>query len=905
MPDGFDPNSMGGAVTMDMAGEGFERGGYVGGGLVDSNDWASIVAANKQALGVYGGAQPMGGGAPGATGIVPAATIPVPKPIEAAKMSMPAQRPSGLSTAMQTGKDIASTYNMGKAGLIGSAPTKEDPAGSAGFWGGQGKMDGQNIFSKAKELFAADGGLIVPRHAYADGGSETDNEVTPYDPAETMRGEDPMKDVLASGSKTPQQLKSAQLSMGPNGQQGGGLLGAAKDVAGLFGTAKMLGEGASWLGSTAIPFLFAADGGRIPAYADGGLVPRQGYALQGATDVPADYSPEADMPSPNAQEAGLVVEKPQDTGSLFAGIEDKYGLPSGYMNRTWQMESGAGQNLYNKGSKAAGHFQFIPGTQKQMDLKDPYDLAESADAAGRYAVQNKRFLQLHGVEEPSAAHLYLAHQQGPLGAIRLLNAKDRPAGEAVGNPLAISGNAGDPNAPGSAFANQIMNKFNGIKEPASGPIPENAPRPPGVMGGTDVRATPSGAEGKKSIGDVVTSEGFIVPALGFLGSMLASDKRNLGQALGEGIMGGVGAYQGQQKLSSDVAKKAAETELERAKIPYTQMQTKAVQAGIYERRFIPDVGWQVINKADNTVFYVTDANMNPIKGTGLESTYEQIPVAAGSVAPKTSTSVITPSGARETDITKLVKPAQNVMEWKPVTSVPAQFQPKTHMGTQQDEESAKANLAEGAKLSEMQSGKSEAASRQRMNLQQMMDDFNKLSDSSFQQVGSGAEARLNAAKAINTAYSAMTGGKTIFDPNDTAALESIKKGSFRLGASLANSIGTREPGYIVAQSVQANPNIDNTPTGFKLLASGLLQNALYEQDKKAFYDEYFSRFKHLRGASQEFDKVNPPEMYAKRAIMSAVDPAVIDDIKRYKASDMQPIIDKKYGRGTYKILTGG
>jgi hypothetical protein len=85
------------------------------------------------------------------------------------------------------------------------------------------------------------------------------------------------------------------------------------------------------------------------------------------------------------------------------------------------------------------------------------------------------------------------------------------------------------------------------------------PRPPGLVGGGLQPAPSSGGEGKKSLGDIVTSEGFVVPALGFLGSMLASNKPNLGQALGEGIMGGVGAYQQQQKQLADIAKTKAET----------------------------------------------------------------------------------------------------------------------------------------------------------------------------------------------------------------------------------------------------------------------------------------------------------------------------------------------------------
>ena len=528
MPDSFDANSMGGAVTAGMAGEGFERGGYVGGGLVGNDDWSQIVAANKAALGVYGGAQPMGSGAIGAGGIVPAASIPTPKLVTASAPS--SQRPGGLSSAMQTGKDIAGAYKMGKEGLIGSAPTKDDPTGSAGLWGGQGKMDGQNIFSKGKdflkETFAANGGLIVPRHAYALGGGDDSqaDEAIPYDPSDVIGGKDPMEGVLKAGSQK-HELQTAKTGGGGGG--GGSGLG---NIASALGAAKTIGQAGAWLGDTALPFLMALkDGGRIEhAYASGGLVPRQGYDDGG----------------------------PVDTGSLFSSLEQKYDLPAGYLNRTWQIESGGGKTLYNEGSGAAGHFQFIPGTQKMMGLQNPYDLAESADATARLAAQNREYLRKGGIDEPTGAHLYLAHQQGPLGATRLLNAADRPAGLVVGEK-AVTGNRGDPNARGLDFANQIMSKYEGTQGPESGPIPATIPRPPGLVGAGLQPA--AGGEGKKSLGDTLTSEGFLVPALGFVGSMLASNRPNLGQALGEGIMGGVGAYQSQQKQLADIAKTKAET----------------------------------------------------------------------------------------------------------------------------------------------------------------------------------------------------------------------------------------------------------------------------------------------------------------------------------------------------------
>jgi len=921
VPDGFDPNSMGGAVSPDMAGEAFMRGGYVAGGLVDSNDWSSIVAANKQALGMYGGQQPMGG-APGATGIVPAATIHVPKPIEAAKMSMPAQRPGGLSTAMQTGKDIAGTYSMGKAGLIGSAKTAADPEGAAGLIGGQGKWGGQNIFSKAKDWLSpsseSTGGLIVPRHAYADGGGDSQgDEAVPYDPSDVMGGKDPMEGVLKAGSQHPQQLKAAQLSMGSGGPQGGGLLGAAKDAAGLFGTAKMLGEGASWLGSTAIPFLFAADGGRISAYADGGLIPRQGYATQGATDVPADYSPEADMPSPNAQEAGLVVEKPRDTGSLFAGIEDKYGLPSGYLNRAWQMESSAGQDMKSPDSSARGHFQFIKGTQNQMGLKDPYDLAESADAAGRYAAQNKKFLQLHGVEEPSAGHLYLAHQQGPLGAVRLLNAKDRPAGLAVGNDAAISGNAGDPNASGSAFANQIMNKFAGIKGPASGSIPEGAPRPPGVMGGTDARATSSGAEGKKSIGDVVTSEGFIVPALGFLGSMLASNRPNLGQALGEGIMGGVGAYQSQRKMAADIPKTEAQTKLELAQAGQVQQATKNLRSGMYvvSRNALGEM--QLFDKENPTapVIKLTDKLGRPLPGReDLANEAKKLEETSGA----TSASGVQP-GQLVSDPTKLTAKPTDVNKWTPTLSMPENYiapNVETSLGVNpatgeppKDAEKITTD-AQNSVINMEATARSQASARLQLN--QLIQQFDAIPQDGWTSTGAGNAKRNQILAEVNGILGVL-GAEKIAAPAQ-GFFEAAQKGTFSLGTKVANSIGTREPGYIVSQAVKSQPGTEMSKKGIDIVTASMLAQNDYDQDKAKFYRDYVSRFHTLEGADKAFEHYNPVKMYADRGLVNSISQPDKQKLtgfveqygSQYPGRTQQAIqaFEKEHGLGTAKLVLG-
>jgi len=171
---------------------------------------------------------------------------------------------------------------------------------------------------------------------------------------------------------------------------------------------------------------------------------------------------------------------------LFLELEQKYGLPAGFLARTYQIESGNGKNLYNPLSKAAGGFQFIPSTAKQYDLKDPYDLAQSADAAARLAADNRASLQKAGIESPTAAQLYLAHQQGAGGANKLLSGADKKATEIVGKN-AVVWNAGNSDMTGYEFANKIMSKFEGTEPAAAPPAGVSPPwsNPASALGSLD------------------------------------------------------------------------------------------------------------------------------------------------------------------------------------------------------------------------------------------------------------------------------------------------------------------------------------------------------------------------------------------------------------------------------------
>lgn len=70
----------------------------------------------------------------------------------------------------------------------------------------------------------------------------------------------------------------------------------------------------------------------------------------------------------------------------FAGLESKYGLPSGTLSAIHAIETGntGKTNQVNKQTGATGGFQFLEGTAKQYGVKDRTDLAQSAEGAAKY-----------------------------------------------------------------------------------------------------------------------------------------------------------------------------------------------------------------------------------------------------------------------------------------------------------------------------------------------------------------------------------------------------------------------------------------------------------------------------------------------------------------------------------------
>lgn len=168
-----------------------------------------------------------------------------------------------------------------------------------------------------------------------------------------------------------------------------------------------------------------------------------------AGDVPLPR-PRPDQPvmSPKAQ--------------YFGELEDKYGLPNGYLAPVSKIESGGNPRSYNELSGAKGEFQFIPSTARQYGLTNPWDPKASADAAARFAADNAKYLRAHGIE-PTAGNLYLAHQQGPAGAVALLKNPDGRAVDVLAkagfNPRNITANGGTGHMTAGQFASMWDRKI--------------------------------------------------------------------------------------------------------------------------------------------------------------------------------------------------------------------------------------------------------------------------------------------------------------------------------------------------------------------------------------------------------------------------------------------------------------
>lgn len=191
----------------------------------------------------------------------------------------------------------------------------------------------------------------------------------------------------------------------------------------------------------------------------------------------------------------------------------------------------------------------------------------------------------------------------------------------------------------------------------------------------------------------------------------------------------------------------------------------------------------------------------------------------------------------------------------------------------------------------------------------MEDAARQLNKAGWSTTGTGANARLALAKTVNSIWQAagVKDQNLPFDPNAVASWEKLQKETTRLGFSLARTLGAREAMQIVQGAIAANPNAENSPLGFKMVLNTIRQNAERQSD----YFDYATRYAQehggdLVGAEVQFNKLNPPSLYARRAIVQAKQDIPQEAIDALRGdSKSAAAFDEHYGqKGLAKMFLG-
>jgi hypothetical protein len=137
-------------------------------------------------------------------------------------------------------------------------------------------------------------------------------------------------------------------------------------------------------------------------------------------------------PSPTTEQPKQVTPDPVDS----------------YLDKLKMAESSGVATAKAKTSSAAGHYQFIEGTWKdlikkhgkQYTLEDRYDPVKSREIAKLHAEDNKKLLTKELGSEPTDTQLYAAHFLGTSGAKQFLKASPKKLAKDVVDKAQVRAN---------------------------------------------------------------------------------------------------------------------------------------------------------------------------------------------------------------------------------------------------------------------------------------------------------------------------------------------------------------------------------------------------------------------------------------------------------------------------------
>jgi hypothetical protein len=168
---------------------------------------------------------------------------------------------------------------------------------------------------------------------------------------------------------------------------------------------------------------------------------------------PAAAAPSQAMPQPNPAIAQVIQTAAQ-----------RHGVDPNALMTIAQIESNFDPAAKNPKSSAGGLFQMLDATAQQYGLQNKNDPMQSADAAARLMKDNAAVMRRALDREPTSQELYLAHQQGATGALRLLQNPNARAVDVVG-PQAVLLNGGSADMTAGDFASKWMSRAQAAQSP--------------------------------------------------------------------------------------------------------------------------------------------------------------------------------------------------------------------------------------------------------------------------------------------------------------------------------------------------------------------------------------------------------------------------------------------------------
>ena len=855
---GLDPNSMGGAVYQPGA---FERGGYAtSGSVVDSTDLAAILAQQRQSFGPFASAGPYGqsaGASPhGPGGIVPQQQLATPKLVTAGPLpkqqagagsdlgkvySLADEATKGLSgkglteragekmglrdspekNAEAKGANMpgasanATTGSQNPSGGVVPTPAPRDPTATSGSEG---------LWDQLTGLFKSEGGGIMPRHRYADGGSEDSqaDEAVPYDPSDVTSGKDPMEGVLKAGSQKRELLKPS--GGGGGGGGGGSKLGLGK----LAGSA--IGSAFGPLGSMAGGML----GGLLP-FNEGGVVPRHGYQTAGAVeDLPIDAEIVERAPGldPNVvselkREERRQAPIPQEVKNLASDPT----LIRSESGGNWKAENkarGHGGMYGHFGRAQFGHARLqdamnagvVPeGTTPEQFMKNP-DLQKATEVwhfgdISKF-IADKGYdrligTKINGIPVTEQGMINAAHLGGKGGLQKYLES----GGQYNRNDGRKS--LSDYMAMGAGMT--------GYDRSGQG---LGAGRPPADVGrATEAKTAETGFFEK--------NKGIILPVLQGIGAMASSKSISPWAAALQGLGAGAKAY-------GDVEAQQAGTAIEKARLPGVMLQS--AQQAIMEKGgtiyiYVPKLGyvtrsqWREAGRPPLSV----DPALDKIMREAAESYPE--PKTGSGAATQTGASTSTVAGTTPAPSTTSAPETPGVYRVKPDSE--AQAAAKREISTMEDTNSSNRNLIAAQNLENRKKLESQAKAAldysQDLNL--MNQSLLKLaSKDGFLTLGPAADVRYQAVNILNTiARGAGLGDE--YTIKGVADKQSAEKAAAIMAGARTQAFG-QTANDSLRTILTATPNTKMDPAAVRDLLASLTVAKQKALDEAAYFRNYAS-----------------------------------------------------------------